>query len=78
MQNLFAILIPAADPAKALDYASVDFYNNWFLNFAPQTFRDSRVSATHFVEKSFVDTDFLRDITPVSLRANPGMLPCFA
>lgn len=60
---------------KADTFASVDFYNNWFLNFAPQAFRDSRASATHFVEKSFVDTDFLRDITPVSLRANPGMLP---
>ena len=60
---------------KADTLASVDFYNDWFMNFAPKAFRDSRISSTKFVEKSFADTNFLRDITPVSLRANPGMLP---
>ena len=55
--------------------ASVDLYNDWFMNFAPKAFRDSRIEATKFVEKAFKDTDFLRDITPTSLRANPSMLP---
>lgn len=54
---------------------SVDLYNNWFMAFAPKAFRDSRVAATKLVEKAFQDTDFLRDITPTSLRANPTMLP---
>lgn len=60
---------------KADTAASVDFYKEWFLNFAPKAFRDSRLTATGFVEKAFADTNFLRDITPGSLRANPGMLP---
>lgn len=55
--------------------ASVDLYNDWFMNFAPKAFRDSRIEATKFVEKAFKDTDFLRDITTTSLRANPSMLP---
>lgn len=49
---------------KADTFASVDFYNDWFLNFAPKTFRDSRFNATKVVEKSFMDTDFLRGISP--------------
>ena len=56
-------------------YASVDLYNDWFMRFAPQAFRDSRIASTRLVEKAFKDTDFLRDITLASLRANPGMLP---
>ncbi len=55
--------------------ASVDMYNTWFMNFAPLTFRESRKRATSSVEKAFHDTDFLKDITPESLRANPSMLP---
>ena len=60
---------------KADTYASVDLYNDWFMRFAPQAFRDSRIESTQLVEKAFKDTDYLRDITLVSLRANPGMLP---
>ena len=60
---------------KSDTYASVDLYNDWFMRFAPQAFRESRIESTRLVEKAFVDTDYLRDITPLSLRANPGMLP---
>lgn len=60
---------------KADTNASVDHYNDWFMRFAPQAFRDSRVTSTNLVEKAFKDTDYLRDITLISLRANPGMLP---
>lgn len=55
--------------------ASVDLYNNWFMRFAPEAFRESRINATRIVEKAFTDTDYLRDITALSLRRNPGMLP---
>ena len=60
---------------KADTRASVDFYNNWFMRFAPQAFRESRIDATKMVEQSFKDTDFLNDITAISLKANPSMLP---
>ena len=30
-----------ADVAK-----SVDFYNDWFMKFAPQAFRDTRIAVT--------------------------------
>lgn len=55
--------------------ASVDLYNDWFMRFAPDAFRASRINATRIVEKAFADTDYLKDITTLSLRANPSMLP---
>jgi hypothetical protein len=32
--------------------ASVDFYNDWFMNFAPQAYRDTRVETTEQVKKA--------------------------
>lgn len=55
--------------------ASVDLYNDWFMRFAPEAFRESRINATRIVEKAFTNTDYLRDITTLSLRTNPSMLP---
>lgn len=60
---------------KADTRASVDLYNDWFMRFAPEAFRDSRIKATQFVETALLTTNYLRDITSISLRANPAMLP---
>lgn len=60
---------------KADTQASVDLYNDWFIQSAPQAFRESRANATVFVEQAFKATDYLRDITPANLRVNPAILP---
>lgn len=49
---------------------SVDFYNNWFLRFAPQAFRETRIETTERVLTTFRQTRNLIDITPDVLRAN--------
>jgi len=53
---------------------SVDFYNNWFLNFAPKTYRDTRVAAISDVLKTLTITDNLRGLTPPLLRKNPSII----
>ena len=55
--------------------ASVDLYNNWFMRFAPKTYRDKRVEVTRHVETGLVKTGDLENITPAVLQANPAILP---
>lgn len=55
--------------------SSVDMYNNWFLEFAPAAFRETRVETTKQVEHSLEVTRYLRDIDPATFRANPSILP---
>jgi len=45
------------------------------MRFAPEAFRKSRINATTFVEKAFIDTNYLRDISIDSLIRTPGILP---
>lgn len=54
---------------------SVDMYNQWFMNFAPQAFRDTRVRVTKDVESALANTTHLTDVTPAILRQWPGVLP---
>ena len=54
---------------------SVDMYNNWFMNFAPKAFRDTRIVTTKEVEKTLKSTDNLLKIKPEILRCWPGVLP---
>ncbi|MFZ1754896.1 MAG: XamI family restriction endonuclease [Caldilineaceae bacterium] len=54
---------------------SVDFYNDWFLRFAPQTYRDSRAQSTVAVEEAFVLTADLANIGEAVLRLHPSLLP---
>lgn len=54
---------------------SVDMYNNWFVEFAPQTYRDSRVRATNQVQLAFRLSQDLRSVTPDTIKANPQILP---
>lgn len=54
---------------------SVDMYNDWFLNFAPRAFRETRIESTHDVERTLRATDNLTNIQPDILRARPEVLP---
>jgi len=58
-----------ADIAK-----SVDFYNDWFMRFAPKAYRDTRGEATKRVERALQSTNNLRNITPVVLQREPSIL----
>lgn len=54
---------------------SVDFYNTWFMKFAPKAYRDTRVETTRQVEFSLVQTANLTDISPSILFQSPTVLP---
>lgn len=59
-----------ADIAK-----SVDAYNEWFLKFAPDAYRKTRVTTTRAVENTLAATNNLRDVSVKLLRENPSVLP---
>lgn len=58
-----------ADVAK-----SVDFYNNWFMEFAPKAYRETRVKTTKDVEQALKWTENLTNIRPEVLKAYPTVL----
>jgi len=60
---------------KADIAASVDQFNQWFMRFAPDAFRSTRVQTTQHVKAALIATKELRDLTPDSLKSNPGSLP---
>jgi hypothetical protein len=60
---------------KADVAASVDQFNQWFMQFAPAAFRTTRVETAGQVKLALTATDDLRQLTPDRLRANPGALP---
>lgn len=55
--------------------ASVDFYNEWFMKFAPKAFRETRVITSKRVESTMFITRNLLDISVNVLKENPGVLP---
>lgn len=54
---------------------SVDFYNQWFMRFAPKAYRTTRVETTKQVEEALLRTKNLTDIEPEILRSDPSVLP---
>ena len=54
---------------------SVDMYNDWFLEFAPETYRTTRVQTTEEVRETLEATNSLRDVGVALLKANPAILP---
>ena len=54
---------------------SVDMYNDWFMNFAPEAFRATRIQTTREVEATLKATGNLTDIRPEILRRHPDVLP---
>jgi len=53
---------------------SIDFYNDWFLRFAPETYRQQRRRTTKTVADALKQTTYLRDITSTVLTEQPGAL----
>jgi hypothetical protein len=53
---------------------SVDLYNEWFLKFAPNTYRKERLKATKHVQNMLEQTRHLRNLTPDQLRSDPSIL----
>ena len=53
---------------------SVDLYNIWFMQFAPQAYRNSRVNTTKQVEGALKETANLTNIRPALLRQNPSIV----
>lgn len=54
---------------------SVDQYNQWFLEFAPTTYRQTRIKVTADVQAMLKRTNNLRSITPAELKTHPQILP---
>ena len=63
------------DRWKADIAQSVDMYNDWFLRFAPDAYRTTRVQTTSDVEATLKATENLTNIGVALLRSNPGDLP---
>lgn len=62
------------DRWKADIAASVDFYNDWFLSFAPKTFRDARTNSIERVRQAIDLTEQLRNISAEVLYRHPEIL----
>jgi type II restriction enzyme len=60
---------------KADIAASVDQFNDWFMRFAPEAFRSTRVRTTERVKADLLATRDLRELDVATLRANPSALP---
>lgn len=63
------------DRWKADIARSVDMYNDWFMNFAPVAYRETRVKTTRDVESTLHKTNNLADVGAAILRREPGVLP---
>src|SRR3989304_3195722 len=55
--------------------ASVDQFNQWFMRFAPEAFRSTRVKTTEHVKAALFATHDLRNLDAATLSTNPGALP---
>lgn len=54
--------------------ASVDQFNQWFMRFAPEAFRSTRVKTTGHVKAALLATNNLRSINAATLKDNPSAL----
>ena len=54
--------------------ASVDQFNQWFMSFAPDAFRSTRVKTTEHVKAALLATKDLRSIDVVTLTHSPSSL----
>ena len=54
---------------------SVDLYNSWFMEFAPKTFRETRIATASKVECALINTDYLQNISGKLLKEHPEVLP---
>lgn len=54
---------------------SVDMYNGWFMKFAPQAFRNTRIETTRDVEAALRATGNMTNIQPAKIKQHPEILP---
>lgn len=54
---------------------SVDMYNEWFMRFAPEAYRMTRVETTKEVARTLDRTENLTNISAALLKAAPEVLP---
>lgn len=54
---------------------SVDMYNDWFMNFAPSAFRQTRIKTAKQVESALKTTGNLLKLRPDILKKHPYILP---
>lgn len=54
---------------------SVDMYNDWFMKFAPQAFRTTRIQTTKDVEAALQLTGNITNIQASVMRMHPEILP---
>ena len=54
---------------------SIDYYNDWFIRFAPETYRTQRGLTTSAVIDAFKKTANLTQIVPAVLLSSPELLP---
>lgn len=54
--------------------ASVDFYNDWFMRFAPRAYRETRKETTEQVLTAFETTNNLQDLSVDILLRYPSLL----
>ncbi|MGP8175520.1 MAG: XamI family restriction endonuclease [Terracidiphilus sp.] len=60
---------------KADIIKSVDMYNEWFVNFAPDAFRSTRIQTTKDVEQALFITENITNLHSAVLREHPEILP---
>jgi type II restriction enzyme len=53
---------------------SVDMYNDWFMNFAPQAFRTTRITTTKSVKAALAATANITQIRPDVMKGSPEIL----
>jgi type II restriction enzyme len=53
---------------------SVDMYNDWFMNFAPEAFRNTRLTTTDDVLNTLSKTNYYKNISSQLLTNNPEIL----
>lgn len=54
---------------------SIDFYNDWFLRFAPETYRTQRAITAKSVTTALKQTKYLQSVTPEIFKVSPEILP---
>lgn len=56
-------------------YKSVAFYNDWFINYAPEAYKKTRSETASSVAIALEVTNFLADISPAKIIEHPEILP---
>lgn len=60
---------------KADTRASVDQFNEWFMNFAPKAYRETRGKTVEQVELGLIATEDFTKLTPAIVQESPAILP---